>query len=722
MTIPLSIRTKEAVKTGLAMAIAYGIALQMDWDRPYWAAFAVAFISLPTAGQSLHKGALRMLGTLVAGVAALTLIALFPQQRWWFMVFLSIYIGFCTYRMTGKKNQYFYQVMAFVCVIICFDGGANSLNTFQTTVVRIQQTGMGILVYTLVSVYLWPRTSGGELNDAVRQLVAIQRDLFETYRALMAGRDPGVDPRSQRMREVQLLTRLEQALEAAEVDSYDVWAVRDQWRHFLGESKTRMEILERWRESLSEIAPLDLNKLLPNLGAMCAELEKGFEKIQGMLAGEAPAQALKPIALAVDRTELAARSHFERAALAVTKTQLDRLEALSRSLFDSVQDIMGFSRQSSKPFRDKKTHGGLALDPDRIAAVVRVLSGLWLAFLIWVYIDPPGHTSFVVMVVAMGLGLARFPQLPVSKTLLPALLSCGFAGVVYVFVMPHLSGYLQLGLMIFAVTFSIAYFFYTPQQGLSRAFGLAFFAVLTSIGNQQTYNFAAFANSTAMIVLGLSLLLVTSYIPFLPQPEKAFLRLLRRFFWYAEFLMSRMALDRELPRGWTGRWEMMLYKNDILGLPRKLAAWGGQIDQRLFPGNTPEQVQTLVNSLQVLALRIKDLLDARESQQSTLLLRELSDDVRAWRMAIEALFQRWSDNPETEPELDLQERLAIGLNRLETRINRTLSLAKQGELSEEDYKNFYRLIGCYRGLSEAVVEHTKLAQGIDWVQWKEARF
>ena len=60
-TIKLTTRTKEAVKTGLAMAIAYGIALQMDWDRPYWAAFAVAFISLPTAGQSLHKGARRRL-------------------------------------------------------------------------------------------------------------------------------------------------------------------------------------------------------------------------------------------------------------------------------------------------------------------------------------------------------------------------------------------------------------------------------------------------------------------------------------------------------------------------------------------------------------------------------------------------------------------------------------------------------------------------------------
>jgi uncharacterized membrane protein YgaE (UPF0421/DUF939 family) len=68
--ITLNTRTKEAIKTGIAMAIAYGVALQMDWDRPYWAAFAVAFISLPSAGQSLHKGALRIFGTLVAGVAA----------------------------------------------------------------------------------------------------------------------------------------------------------------------------------------------------------------------------------------------------------------------------------------------------------------------------------------------------------------------------------------------------------------------------------------------------------------------------------------------------------------------------------------------------------------------------------------------------------------------------------------------------------------------------
>ena len=35
-------RAKEAIKLGLAMVIAYGIALGMGWLNPYWAAFAVA--------------------------------------------------------------------------------------------------------------------------------------------------------------------------------------------------------------------------------------------------------------------------------------------------------------------------------------------------------------------------------------------------------------------------------------------------------------------------------------------------------------------------------------------------------------------------------------------------------------------------------------------------------------------------------------------------------
>jgi len=70
MTMTPSTRTQNAIKPALAVTIAYGISLGMGWENPYWAGFAVALISLSTAGQSFNKGAMRMLGTLVAGVAA----------------------------------------------------------------------------------------------------------------------------------------------------------------------------------------------------------------------------------------------------------------------------------------------------------------------------------------------------------------------------------------------------------------------------------------------------------------------------------------------------------------------------------------------------------------------------------------------------------------------------------------------------------------------------
>jgi hypothetical protein len=63
-------------------------------------------------------------------------------------------------------------------------------------------------------------------------------------------------------------------------------------------------------------------------------------------------------------------------------------------------------------------------------------------------------------------------------------------------------------------------------------------------------------------------------------------------------------------------------------------------------------------------------------------------------MAIEALFQRWSDTPATEPGVDLQERLALKLNAMETRINQTLTLAEQEDLRPQDcHKKGHRQTG-----------------------------
>ena len=432
----------------------------------------------------------------------------------------------------------------------------------------------------------------------------------------------------------------------------------------------------------------------------------------------------RTVTLEIDKAELRTLSHFQKAAIAVTKAQLDRLEALSRWQFDCVRAIKGHAPQAAAPPRETRQPTGPAFDLDRFGTAIRVVAGLWLAYLIWVYIDPPGHTGFVTLSVSLGLGFALFPQLRVSTTFLPAVLSCAFAGVLYIFVMPHLSGYLQLGLMIFGAIFAIAYLLAAPRQAMARLLGLVMFLVITSVDNQQTYSFSDFASTTAMIVLIIALLTVTSYIPTSPRPEKAFLRLLARFFRHAEFLISRLALDRDQRRGLAERWRMALYRNDLLELPDKLATWSQHLDYRSFPDNTPEQVQTLVANLRALAYRIKELEEVRELPQADVLVRELSDDLRAWRQTVQDQLRLWAYDTQTAvaPGVDMEGRLAARMARLDARMGEIQRQAGAGALSERDYENFFRYLGGLRGLSETGIGFIRLAETVDWGRWREDRF
>jgi hypothetical protein len=263
-----------------------------------------------------------------------------------------------------------------------------------------------------------------------------------------------------------------------------------------------------------------------------------------------------------------------------------------------------------------------------------------------------------------------------------------------------------------------------PRHLVARMFTMASFLIVISIDNQQTYSFSDYANDVVWIMLSLALAVSTAYFPTSPCPEKVFLRLLRRFFRHAEFLISGLAPDGQRLKGITGRWRSVLYQNDLLELPGKLAAYGKQIDYRAFPDNTPEQVQTLVASLYALANQIKDLVEAGDYPQAELVQKRLLDDLRAWHQVIDARLQRRADDPTQyiEPSADVRKRLTDRLAGLEASIEEIFTRSDNGELSTADYDSLYRLLGSYRGLSEAAIDYAQLADGINWAPWQEARF
>lgn len=157
--IHLSTSAKEAIKIALAMTIAYYVALRFDWMSANWPAISIAFISLPTAGQSIHKCALRMVGTLLAFVSGLFYLGLFPQDRWLFLVAFTPYLALVTYKMTGKGRQYFWFCAGFVSMMIVSAGAGSSEHAFEFAAYRTAETLVGIVIWTMVSVFIWPRSS-----------------------------------------------------------------------------------------------------------------------------------------------------------------------------------------------------------------------------------------------------------------------------------------------------------------------------------------------------------------------------------------------------------------------------------------------------------------------------------------------------------------------------------------------------------------------------------
>jgi uncharacterized membrane protein YccC len=322
----MSERFKHSVKTALAIVLAYGLALWFDWDRPMWAAFAVALISMPTLEASLGKGGQRLWGTALATFVALSLIALFAQDRWQFMFAQAAWLAFCAYQMINSRKAYLWFCAGFVSSIITANGGPDPVNAFSIATIRTLETALGVICFAVVFSLLWP----------------VREDAT-------AGAQPA-----------------------------DVQAV-------------------------------------PN-----------------------------------------AR---------------------------------------------------------RFNQAVRVFIAYCTAFLLVIYVPGfPGAHSILGMLAPFAIILANTPQLSADKLINPFVLAILISSPIYLFLMPKLGGFAQLGVVIFFACFTISYLLHKPEQALGRTFGLAFFAVVTGISNDQSYSFIALTTTILMFCLTLLILHAISAI------------------------------------------------------------------------------------------------------------------------------------------------------------------------------------------------------------------
>jgi Fusaric acid resistance protein family len=716
----LSDRVKAAMKTALAMVLAYGVALSMDWDNPHWAGFAVAFCSLSTVGESLNKGLLRLSGTLLGGLAALTLIALFPQERWLFLICMSVFIGFCIFMMFGTSRRYFWQVAGLSVPLLALAGGANAPNDFQAVILRTEETALGILSYSLVWLLIWPISTREVFEAAVRRLVTVHRQLTSLYLTSTSGEPHDVEVDALRREATQVLARLGSLLDGAEIDSYETWEARHAWRGLIQQVSQLTGTYERWRQSFPEVRELDGQRLMPELPRLAAELDRRFAEIEHMLDGQPPVS----VPLNVEENGVASLSQFHQAALLVYRTHLQAIDTLTRDLFETVASIRNCTRANVVPIRDVVLPLlPSALDPDNLASIARWFTGLWLTVLISLYVPGlPDTVIFIVLTNSILIALCVMPQVPIAVAFLPYVFGSALGSAINVLVMPHLTSFAGLAVVIFAAVFSICWLFSRPTQIVGKMAGLALLLLQMSVKNEQSYSFLDIANFAVASALFFLAVAVSTHFPVSFRPEHVFLRLLRRFFRACAYLASTLEWG---PTGALTRWQRLkraFYLRDVASVPGKLAIWGNALPAAMLGQSTAAQVQALIESLQALAYRMQDLIETREGTQSQVLVRELFSEVRAWRTRLQEILCNLSQQPEAADFADFRAQLDGTLERLEGQIEKAVAGTDQTSISTHENEKSFRLLGVFRGVSEALVNFAKQAREIDWAHLREDRF
>lgn len=95
-----------AIKVSCASLLAFTLSIYLGLDRPYWAMMTSFIVAQPFVSLSLVRGASRLAGTLVGGVAALCISTWFIQWPILHLSALSLWLSLCIF-LQGKIMNVF---------------------------------------------------------------------------------------------------------------------------------------------------------------------------------------------------------------------------------------------------------------------------------------------------------------------------------------------------------------------------------------------------------------------------------------------------------------------------------------------------------------------------------------------------------------------------------------------------------------------------------------
>lgn len=717
---------KEAFKVSISLVIVYGIALKLAWFSPSWAAWAVVMISsAATTGLSIQKGLRRIGGTLIAGVFALTILAIAPQQRWLFIFLVGLWFYATTYKMlVDPKRAYFWYQLSHVALIVAVIGPTSSDNIFTGATFRLMDALLGVTVYSLVSVLIWPINSMGAITkNSIGLLTAQLKTLNLNYYANTNNYDISKITELYK-EELKYIKQLDTAVDAEATENFEVKQVMSLWSEFRELTTSLTKVSHNWQSNYSVFGNVDIDAVMPAYKDFQNELTKRYSEFQGLLQKQKPTLEIQKILLKINTKSFNELSLTDKETITIIKKELERIDVLTNSIHQCLLNIYSYSesRTKTKPEPENiKTKRSVipVFDKEILLASLYPTLTLLAGFALWIYLNVPGGASIVVI---MGCVAPKFLQMPNQYRLVMTKSILGIAIVAiitYVIIMPLLSSFVGLGLFLFISMFIVSYFLTGMTRFAAQVAILAEFVIT----NPQSFNFAGTLTGYAAITIAFVVMLSLLYIINGARPEKSIIKFSERFFHSAQYNISNLI---EKPIGELS--EIEKYRADysmyeIHSLPTKMSALAASVNTKYFPSDSASNVGLLSASLQSIVYRFDELSQINITPKDKDILLRISEDIIDWQSTIEGIFANWSVNPDTVLNEEMTNQLMKKLEIISSKFDIFIKMNKD-ELDSDlnDNEGFYRLMGNLRGLTLATISYSGTTKNISWPQWKEEYF
>jgi len=705
LSFSLSDKLKFAIKASLSMALAYLIPFSLGWSQAGTAATTIMLIAaMGSVGDSIMKGLLRVIGTVLGAAMGMTLIAIFPQDRELYLIFASIIVTILLYFARAYKGDMTVFLLSAITLLMMFKNGEVD-DIFIYGIDKTYMTIFGIAIYTFIGIFLWPVNLKDTSAQNAVGLSELQTDLY-------LERDGEKEIRKalhQKMIAQELL--LGTSIIASDSSSNEMNFSKTQWYDIVNSYKQVDQLLTLLSHHDKTSYADNIPHYVTNYQTMDQEILELFKALPLAWKEQKEIKIPEAFTLEYQASQIKDLSQLDRAALSATMSDMLKLHTQLRKLAEKLNSLISPLPTFFNLEDIAKPSAFLWFDMEHLKGSLITIIIFWTATLLWIFVNPPG--GFLIVTLATGLSiLTTFSPIKPSILIIVFSFSFVFATAMYVFVLPQLHYAWELGLFVFTYAF-IGFYLINPKISIFFLLGTA----TLGINNTMNYNFNIFMITLFIFYAFLFLLLLFYYIPFSTKPEHLFLVMKKRFFKLAQILLQRNSNLDHKNGSFIGAIAAKYSRIHLMGTVKKMQLWASKIDDNYFDtidknlllGFTKE-CETFVYLLQMMYHRDIQMLDnpllkAFKKQQEGDSLADLLGEYAAGK-EVDAF---WRDEKQI-------------VTKIEDSLKTFISNVKPGQYSEKEIIDFYENISLRRNVWLSLFSCQKMMETLDFKVLERSRF